>query len=676
MKTSLSILITLCIALPSLFAQSPEAFNYQAIARDAGSTELVNQNIGIQFQLHQSTAVGTVVYSETHSPTTNAIGLFNLAVGNGAPTVGVFSDIDWSTGPFFLELGIEPTGGTSYVSIGTQQLLSVPYALHAKTADSFTETDPVFGASVAAGITSPDTSYWNNKLSTEIDGSVTNELQNISLTGNSLAITNGSTIDLSDIDNNSWSKTGNAGTDPASNFIGTTDDQALIFKVKNIKAGEITSETKRNTFYGYETGTSTSGSINTAIGYRSYKSITSTGNSNTAVGAYTLADNTTGYSNTAVGSGALSSNTTGHQNIAVGYEALKNNTTGVWNIAVGISALEENTTGSSNIAVGVLALANNTTGSDNTALGINALRANTTGTQNTAVGRSVLISNSTGVANTANGYEALSSNTTGNHNTAIGSEAGHNNHDGQRNTSVGSAALQDNYSGNDNTAIGFTALQNNNSGDDNTAIGRTALFSNSGGDANTAIGRSALYYNTWGHQNTAVGRNSLINVAGGSNNIGLGYDAQVPTATGSNQVRIGNTSVSYAGIQVGWSITSDETWKEQIRELPYGLDMVMQLKPVDYNRKNNESKTREMGFVAQDVEVLLKEMAYDDQRFLTVDDNGNLSLRYNDFIALLTRAVQEQQQIIEQQSSEIELQNKNYEKLLNRIELLEKNSNQ
>jgi len=83
-----------------------------------------------------------------------------------------------------------------------------------------------------------------------------------------------------------------------------------------------------------------------------------------------------------------------------------------------------------------------------------------------------------------------------------------------------------------------------------------------------------------------------------------------------------------------------------------------------------------MGFIAQDVEVLLNEMGYNDQGFLTKADNGNLSLRYNDFIALLTKGMQEQQAIIEQQTIEIKIQNENYEKLLKRIEQLEKSNNQ
>ncbi|MCB0793943.1 MAG: hypothetical protein KDB88_04330 [Flavobacteriales bacterium] len=112
-----------------LFAQAPEAFNYQAVARDAGGDALANTTVGVQFQLHQSTAGGTVVYAETHSPTTNELGLFSVDVGNGTSTTGTFAAIDWSAGPYFLEVGLDPAGGNSYTSVGTQPLLSVPYAL-------------------------------------------------------------------------------------------------------------------------------------------------------------------------------------------------------------------------------------------------------------------------------------------------------------------------------------------------------------------------------------------------------------------------------------------------------------------------------------------------------------------------------------------------------------------
>jgi hypothetical protein len=137
--------------------------------------------------------------------------------------------------------------------------------------------------------------------------------------------------------------------------------------------------------------------------------------------------------------------------------------------------------------------------------------------------------------------------------------------------------------------------------------------------------------------------------------VGIGYNAQVPSNTASNQVRIGNTAVTYAGVQVAWTVTSDRRWKDHIRPLPYGLNMVNQLQAVDYVRKNNDTQTREIGFIAQDVKALLDKLGYTNQGILSTDDDGYMSLRYNDFIPVLVKAIQEQQDLINSQSSKIKI---------------------
>ncbi len=123
----------LCLFLFSLtaYSQTPEGFNYQSVVRNASGEVLSSTNVGVQFKLHEATADGTVVYTETHTATTNAYGVFNLIVGQGT-TGDTFSTIDWSSNNHFLEVSIDTAGGTTYVSMGTTQLLSVPYALQAK----------------------------------------------------------------------------------------------------------------------------------------------------------------------------------------------------------------------------------------------------------------------------------------------------------------------------------------------------------------------------------------------------------------------------------------------------------------------------------------------------------------------------------------------------------------
>jgi len=130
MKKTITLLFLILFSLIS-YAQTPQGFNYQSVVRDASGNVLTNTTIGVQFKLHQGTATGTVVYTEIHTPTTNAYGLFDLIVGQGT-TTNDFSTISWSSDSYFLEVSIDVSGGTAYTSMGTTQLLSVPYALQAK----------------------------------------------------------------------------------------------------------------------------------------------------------------------------------------------------------------------------------------------------------------------------------------------------------------------------------------------------------------------------------------------------------------------------------------------------------------------------------------------------------------------------------------------------------------
>lgn len=307
----------------------------------------------------------------------------------------------------------------------------------------------------------------------------------------------------------------------------------------------------------------------------------------------------------------------------------------------------------------------------NVGVGFNALFSNATGASNTAIGSNALYSNTVGWSNTTIGAYALSDNTDGYQNTAIGFAALALNTTGRGNTASGYLALYNNDNGGGNTANGLESLFLNTDGFSNTANGWKSLYSNTLGNQNTAIGSNALNVNTIGNQNTAIGTGALGANTSGSNNTAIGFTAIVPDGTLDNQVRIGNHNVTYAGVQVAWDVTSDKRWKDNIRTLPYGLAFVKQLQPVDYVRKNNDAKTREMGFIAQDVETLLTKIGYDDQGFLHKDDKGFMSLRYNDFIALLTKAIQEQQEIIEEQNSKLKEQDSDIKILMARMQKIE-----
>jgi hypothetical protein len=136
MKFFLSLLLASTLVISTATAQVPQGISYQAIAFNAGGAPVVNGNVGVKISILDNSISGTVVYSETHNKPTNAQGLFNLNIGQGSPTTGTFSTINWATNTKFLKVEIDPNGGTNYVNVGTNQLMSVPYALYSENTNS------------------------------------------------------------------------------------------------------------------------------------------------------------------------------------------------------------------------------------------------------------------------------------------------------------------------------------------------------------------------------------------------------------------------------------------------------------------------------------------------------------------------------------------------------------
>ena len=119
-------------ATHSILAQAPESMNYQAVLRDASNALLTNQEVSMQISILRGASTGTALYTETQTATTNLNGLVILAIGTGS-TSGNFATIDWSAGPYFIKTATDPSGGSSYTITGTSQIMSVPFAMHAKT---------------------------------------------------------------------------------------------------------------------------------------------------------------------------------------------------------------------------------------------------------------------------------------------------------------------------------------------------------------------------------------------------------------------------------------------------------------------------------------------------------------------------------------------------------------
>ena len=113
----------------SVFAQAPQKMSYQAVIRNNSDDLVLSTPVGMKISILQGSPAGTVVYSEIQNSSTNANGLVSLEIGTGTPLIGTFAGINWAAGPYFIKTETDPTGGANYTIAGTNQLMSVPYAL-------------------------------------------------------------------------------------------------------------------------------------------------------------------------------------------------------------------------------------------------------------------------------------------------------------------------------------------------------------------------------------------------------------------------------------------------------------------------------------------------------------------------------------------------------------------
>ena len=445
------------LLVATMWAQSPEKMSYQAVIRDASNNLIVNQSVGMQISILQGGPSGVEVYVETQMINSNTNGLVSLEIGSGNVVSGNFSTIDWANDTYFIKTETDPTGGTNYSITGVTQMMSVPYAMHSKTADNVfsgdyndlansptiptntsdltnnsgfitnaddADADPnneiqnlsLSGTTLSIGggnnvdLISIDTKLTEGQVDnfvsnngyltsfTEVDGSISNELQTLSLSGTTLSITNGNNVNLNSLIPSSPDEIVDADNDTKVQVERTSDNDKIDFISEGNTVLKISNRNiefpyhNKSIFLGFESGLSDNlngNHYNTYLGYRAGKA------------------NITSQFNTAVGGYALTANTGSH------------------NIAFGYSALYENISGSGNNAIGVYSLNNNTDGDGNTAIGNAALRTNTTGSENVAVGNSALYMNN-GYRNTVIGYKAGRQNaTSSSDNVFIGYKAGY-----------------------------------------------------------------------------------------------------------------------------------------------------------------------------------------------------------------------------------------------------------
>lgn len=137
MKFFLSlILIILSVVTAKAQQAPPEILNYQGVARNSVGNVLPNKTITLRITIHDLTPAGSSVYQETRTVTTNPFGLFNIQLGSPGflSQTGTIGSIPWNSGAKFIQVEIDPDGGSSFINIGTAQLASVPYALYAANA--------------------------------------------------------------------------------------------------------------------------------------------------------------------------------------------------------------------------------------------------------------------------------------------------------------------------------------------------------------------------------------------------------------------------------------------------------------------------------------------------------------------------------------------------------------
>ncbi len=375
---------------------------------------------------------------------------------------------------------------------------------------------------------------------------------------------------------------------------------------------------------------------------------------NIAIGSNALQKNTTGYRNIALGINALQENTDQGNLLAIGLNALQSNTSGYFNVSIGSYSLSKNTSGNNNLAFGGAALENNIDGVNNTALGVFALNSNTSGSYNIAIGSDALKSNSSAQYNTAIGPQAMFANTTGANNFALGAFAFRNNIDGANNTIIGNEAGRYNTAGSNVTKldnsilIGYDARPSAASG--NTGEVVIGYQGRGNGSNTTTIGNSSTTKTFFQYGETYIGTatdngNYNLQVAGGSYLSGEIKYVNRPAAAG-----VTNIGVDANGIIR--EATSSQRFKYNISPYEKGLGDVMKLMPKWYTY-NRDTKAN-AGFIAEDVNDagLSEYVVYD-------NENKPYSLQYGNMVALLTKAIQEQQAQIEALKKEIEqLKNK------------------
>jgi trimeric autotransporter adhesin len=573
LKNTLMLSLACGISINTMYAQAPQKFNYQGIARDAKGNPLANQQMQLKLSILPAADATEADYVETQLVKTNEFGLYTLQVGNGTSVKGEMKNVKWETGNTYIKVAIDPKGGSSFVDAGTTQLLSVPYAMYADKAGVAKSTGTTNGGTRSPGV--------------------------------------------------SWDQGGNIVT--CGDVIGSqsgSPDPAVVFQWNGAYSGSINST--NNSIGGASmqpdfSGScgAVTGSCNNAIGYGSMNNMVG-GNNNNAIGCKTMADANPSNNNNAMGTEALRY-TQADENTGIGDHSLYGNIYGKGNTGLGAYSGITNYKGDYNTLVGhsadvildnlvnasafgwdakvkcdnsiVLGSINGTTG-NGTNVGIGTVcpqarldvigRTRTTELEvtNGAGGAgNVLTDDGSGNAVWASvpcncppasaTSWSLGGNATGpfvfgttvnadikliRGNQAYGTWYADN-------IGTGRGSLNSVPTGTINTAYGLKSLGSTTTGANNTAVGYS-LPNNTTGSDNTAIGNATLLTNVIGVRNTALGATADVSFNGIGNATMLGFNtrcgADNATAVGAYAIcnKPSGVVLGSSGSDVGINITA------------------------------------------------------------------------------------------------------------------------
>ena len=515
-----------------LIAQAPNYFNYQAVIKNNSGELITDQNVKFRITIIEGSTTGSEIYSETHDVTSNNSGVCNLKIGNGADQSSDFSLIDWSGNNYYLKVELDQTGGTSFIDLGTVQLLSVPYSLHANSANQakeidnpvlyFTDSDTLFAVKDRNGnivfAVYPDGAivYVNESVKGKVGGfAVSGRSPNKAVEEDYLIVTSDSTR----VYVNQTTAKGKVGGFAIS---GRSPNKGTVDNFLDI--------TPENYFIGHESGKKTETYVGNDIGKY-----------NVFLGYQAGMENLTGLKNVFIGYKAAQANTNGMTNVYIGSESGYNNTDGYDNVFIGSSTGYNNTEGINNVFLGSRSGFSNLDGGDNVFVGFESGYNNTTGIRNTFIGNKVGRANVSGSDNIFIGELSGYSNVDGSENIFIGKRTGQFVESAVQNTFIGSYSGQQVTEGTENTFLGHMTGLGVKKGSQNTYIGALAVNKDSSGVNNVAVGFNAGGW-SYGNNNIYIGVAAGMNYEGDSS-IFIGYNAGF-NATGSQKLYIENESSS------------------------------------------------------------------------------------------------------------------------------------